>query len=137
MADIAATIDSVLLSTKKLLGIDSEDTNFDTDIIIHINSVFMVLNQLGVGPSSTFSITGNDETWTDFIAGKTNLSGVRTYVYMKVRLVFDPPSTAAFVSSWTNVTMEYENRLSLENETEEYDVRIAAEALAAEQEDGE
>ena len=82
---------SILNSIKKLLGIDQKYTQFDTDIIMHINSVFMVLNQLGVGPANGFRITGPDQKWEDYITDNDNLDAVKTYIHLKVKVVFDPP----------------------------------------------
>ena len=77
-------MDSILTSIKKLLGIAEEYTQFDVDIIKHINTVFMILTQMGVGPPEGFSITGAYETWNDFLSGSTNLEGVKTYVYTRM-----------------------------------------------------
>lgn len=87
-------IDSILNSTKKSLGIAAEYTYFDTDIIIHINSVFSSLELLGVGPSGDqFIITGPDETWDEFLGTQKNVNMVKSYIYMRVRLIFDPPQS--------------------------------------------
>ena len=86
---------SILTDTKKLLGIEEEYTVFDPDVIIHINSVFSILNQLGVGPENGFSITDSTSTWEDFLGGdEPKLNMVKSYMYAKVRLMFDPPSGA-------------------------------------------
>ena len=76
---------SILNSIKKLLGIAPEYTQFDTDIIMHINSVFMVLNQLGVGPAKGFRITGPDQKWEDYITDDDNLDAIKTYIHLKVK----------------------------------------------------
>lgn len=110
-------MDSILISTKKLLGIAEEYTQFDVDIIKHINTVFMILTQMGVGPPEGFSITGADETWDDFLSGSTNLEGVKTYVYMKVQLMFDPPTSSAKLDSANRVINELEWRLNLAGES--------------------
>lgn len=110
-------MDSILTSTKKLLGIAEEYTQFDVDIIKHINTVFMILTQMGVGPPEGFSITGADETWDDFLSGSTNLEGVKTYVYMKVQLMFDPPTSSAKLDSANRVINELEWRLNLAGES--------------------
>jgi hypothetical protein len=84
--------ESILLSTKKLLGLDENYEIFDTDVVIHINSALAILNQLGVGPENGFRITGKKETWSDFLGDdETLLNTVKDYVYLKTRLVFDPP----------------------------------------------
>lgn len=105
-------IDSILTSIKKLLGINESYEHFDSDIIMHINSVLAILVQLGVGPEAGFSISGKSETWADFLGDNpVNLEGVKTYIYMKVRLIFDPPSTAAAIDSMNRLVNEFEWRL--------------------------
>ena len=90
--------DSILTSTKKVLGIGEYDDNFDTDVIMHINTVLSILQQLGVGPRFGFSITGDEETWSDFLEpDDERINTVKTYVYLRVRLLFDPP-TNSFVT---------------------------------------
>ena len=91
-------MDSILVSIKKLLGIDATYTVFDVDVIIHINTAFAVLNQLGVGPTDGFMIEGEEESWDDYITDN-NLSMVKTFVYLKVRLAFDPPTSTALIES--------------------------------------
>lgn len=104
--------DSILISIKKLLGIDAYCDHFDADIIMHINSIFVILNQLGVGTPG-FIVTSNDETWTKFLSGATNLEFVKTYVYLKVRLVFDPPQSSAAIESINRQISELEWRLNV------------------------
>lgn len=106
-------MDSILTSVKKLLGIAESYTAFDTDIIIHINSVFMILNQLGVGPEKPFTITDSKSTWTDFIGDNPNIEAVRSYVFMKVRMLFDPPQSASVAESMNNLIAEMEWRLNV------------------------
>ena len=103
--------DSILTSIKKLLGITEEYEHFDQDIIIHINSVFMILNQLGVGPSNGFSITDKTAVWSDFISEGSNLESVKSYIYLKVKLLFDPPTTSAVMESMNRMICELEFRL--------------------------
>lgn len=110
-------MDSILTSIKKLLGIAEEYTQFDVDIINHINTVFMILTQIGVGPPEGFSITGAYETWGDFLSDSTNLEGVKTYVYMKVQLMFDPPTSSAKLDSAKRIIGELEWRLNLAGES--------------------
>ena len=110
-------MDSILTSIKKLLGIAEEYTQFDVDIIKHINTVFMILTKMGVGPPEGFSITGVYETWDDFLSGSTNLEGVKTYVYMKVQLMFDPPTSSAKLDSANRIISELEWRLNLAGES--------------------
>ena len=109
--------DSILTSIKKLLGITEEYEHFDQDIIIHINSVFMILNQLGVGPSNGFSITDKTAVWSDFISEGANLESVKSYIYLKVRLLFDPPTTSAVMESMNRMISELEFRLNVSTES--------------------
>lgn len=104
--------ESILTSIKKLLGINENYTHFDADIVMHINSVFSILTQMGVGPANGFSISGKDETWSAFITDKPNIfSLVKSYVYMKVRLLFDPPLSSAAIESINRQISEFEWRL--------------------------
>lgn len=104
---------SILDTIKKLLGMPMEYTPFDVDIITHINSVFSTLAQMGVSPSNKiFQIEGNSETWEDFIDGDENiLPSVKSYIYLKVKLLFDPPTNAALIESTNNQIKELEYRL--------------------------
>lgn len=106
-------MESILTSIKKLLGIAEEYTHFDEDLIIHINSVFAALTQIGVGPSIGFTITDKYATWDDFISDNTCLIPVKTYVHLKVKLLFDPPSSSAVMSSMERQISEFEWRLRL------------------------
>ena len=107
-----SNIESILTSIKKNLGIAEEDTAFDADIVLHINSVFSELYQLGVmvenGP---FSIEGADESWSDFHT-VADLNMVKSYMYLEVRLMFDPP-TASLLSALERKRDEYEWRLQV------------------------
>lgn len=119
---------SILDSTKKILGLGSEYSAFDLDIITHINSVFSILNQMGIGDPSGFFIDDDSETWyeyagvtvdpedgpdwTEAIMSEYMLSMVRTYVFLKVRLIFDPPNTSFLIEAMNNQISEYEWRLS-------------------------
>lgn len=104
---------SILTSTKKMLGITEEYTHFDTDIIMHINSVFMVLNQLGVGPEAGYRIEDKDATWDDFIPSGMQLDIVKSYMYLKVRLLFDPPQSSSVMESFNRQISEFEWRLNI------------------------
>lgn len=106
---------SILTSIKKLLGITAEYTDFDADIIMHINSVFSILKQLGVGPKEGFSITGDSETWADFLPSQ-NIDMVKSYIYLKVRLMFDPPINSSLIESINRQIAELEWRLNVEIE---------------------
>lgn len=108
--------ESILTSIKKLLGITEEYTAFDSDITMHINSVFLILSQLGVGPADGFSISSKEEVWTDFIDSSNLLNAVKSYVYLKVRLLFDPPTSSSAVDSIKNMINEFEWRINVEAE---------------------
>ena len=103
---------SILISTKKVLGVSENYTAFDADIIMHINAAFGLLSQLGIGAVEGFEIEDEDTEWSDFIPQSPILSLVRTYVFLKVRLLFDPPGTSFLLNSMTEQVKEYEWRLS-------------------------
>lgn len=106
-------MESILTSIKKLLGITAEYTHFDTDLIVHINSVLMVLNQLGIGPEECFFIEDESSSWVDFLGDNTNTELVKTYVYLKVKLLFDPPLSSAAIDSTNRLISEFEWRLNV------------------------
>lgn len=108
-------MESILTSIKKLLGIAEDYTHFDGDIILQINSAFSALNQLGVGPANGFSITDKNSVWTDFI-NDARLNFAKTYVQIKVKLVFDPPTSATLIESYKNQLDEITWRLSIVND---------------------
>lgn len=110
-------MESILISIKKLLGIDAEYNHFDPDIIMHINSVFMILNQLGVGPAEGFSIEDDTAIWTDFVSDITKVEAVKTYIHLKVKLVFDPPLSSAAMESTKQLIDELEWRLNVADDT--------------------
>lgn len=107
-------MDSILNSIKKLLGISSDETYFDPDIIMHINSVFSILCQLGVGPSTSFSIQDENAIWDDFTEEYANYNDVKTYMYLKVKLLFDPPLNSSVLSAMERQISELEFRLSVD-----------------------
>lgn len=106
-------MDSILTSIKKMLGITEEYEHFDMDIIMHINSVLSILTQLGVGPSEGFRIEGDSATWKEFLPEDKNLEAVKSYIYLKVKLLFDPPLTAAVIESIKQMISELEWRLQV------------------------
>lgn len=118
-------MDSILDSIKKLLGIAPEYTAFDSDIIMHINSVFFILSQLGIGPADGFSIADKTAVWTDFVPNIANLEALKTYVYLKVKLLFDPPSSSAVADATNRQISELEWRLN-----------VAAESMKAQSQEG-
>lgn len=106
-------MESILTSIKKLLGIAEEYEHFDADLIMHINSVFSILTQLGVGPSEGFSIEDEVAVWTDFIPKKSKIEFVKSYVHLKVKLLFDPPLGSAVIESMNRMISELEWRIQV------------------------
>lgn len=104
-------MDSILTSIKKLLGIEEEYTQFDADIIMHINTVFTILTQVGVGPTKGFSIKDKTAVWSDFTEGVIDLNSIQTYIFLKVKLLFDPPTSSAVIESMNRSISELEWRL--------------------------
>jgi len=111
-------MDSILNTIKKMvLGIpinsenSEEQSAFDTDLIIHINTAFSVLTQLGAGPEGGFSISDANSKWTDFIADKEGVEMVKSYVYLKVRMAFDPPGNSFALDAMKEASKEYEWRI--------------------------
>ena len=115
-------MDSILISIKKLLGITAEYTHFDVDLIMHINSVFSILTQLGVGPSTGFSIHDEYAIWNDFMEADPRLEMVKTYVYQKVRLMFDPPDRNAVAEAVKSNISELEFRLMVAADSFDFNV---------------
>jgi hypothetical protein len=107
---------SILTDTKKILGIVEEDTTFDPDILIHINTVFSVLNSLGIGPTEGFVIEDKETTWEDYLGTDLHLSSVKTYIYLRVRIFFDPPSSSFVLTAMQEQIRELEWRLNVERE---------------------
>ncbi len=106
---------SILDSIKQLLGIDVNDTSFDKELIIHINGALMILNQLGVGPTSGYSITDKNNTWEEFTLGRTDLEAIKSDVYLRVRLLFDPPQNSFLVASIEKQIQEYDWRITTQH----------------------
>ena len=113
-------MESILASIKKLLGVPEEYTQFDPDIIMHINTVFLNLTQLGVGPAGGFFIESDSETWYDFVNldEAAQMNAVKSYVYLKVKLLFDPPLSSSVIESMNNMISELEWRLNVAAESE-------------------
>ena len=108
-------MDSILTSIKKLLGIQEEYTVFDVDIIIHINTAFAILNQLGIGPNEGFMIEGPNEIWDEYLEDY-NHTMVKSFIFIHVRLAFDPPTSAALLDSMKRTLDELTWRLELEGQ---------------------
>lgn len=110
--------DSILNSIKKSLGITPEYTQFDPEIIMHINSVFMFLQQIGVGPTNTYSIESDSETWTDFFssANVKDVSAAKSLMFLKVKMLFDPPTIGSVNESYNKLIDELTWRCSIEGD---------------------
>lgn len=106
-------MESILTSIKKLLGITKDYKHFDDDLIMHINSVFMVLNQLGVGPSEGFYIEDDSAYWTDYVSDPAQLQAIKSYMHLKVKLLFDPPASSAVMECMKQMINEFEWRLNV------------------------
>lgn len=112
-------MESILTSVKSMLGISEEYEHFDNVLIMHINSVLSILSQVGVGPATGFSITDKFQTWADFIpTDDYRFESVKSYVYMKVKLLFDPPTSSAVLASTERMISELEWRLNVAAETD-------------------
>ena len=109
-------MESILTSIKKLLGMTEDYTAYDDQIIIHVNSVFMILTQLGIGPEDGFMIKDKEAVWNDFVSDETKLELVKSYIYLKVKLLFDPPSNSSVIESINRQINEFEWRLNVKAE---------------------
>lgn len=116
-----AITDSILTSTKKILQIEEDYTYYDLDIITHINSVFANLHQLGIGPIDGFEIADKDATWASYLEGNLNLNLVKTYMYLRVRLLFDPPQTSYLIASLKEQIEKLEWQINVQREGEMWD----------------
>ena len=111
---------SILKSTKKILSVGEADTSFDVDIMLHINSVLSILTQVGIGPANGYSIEDDTATWDTFIGTDPRLNLVKTYLYLKVRLMFDPPGTSYAIDAMEKQIAEFEWRLNVIREEESW-----------------
>jgi hypothetical protein len=118
-------MESILTSIKKMLGIVEEYKHFDPDIIMHINSAIMNLTQIGVGPSEGFMIEDETTKWSDLIPQGIKLEAVKSYVFLRVKLLFDPPVNSTVIASYERQITEFEWRLNhmveVVNKTESLD----------------
>lgn len=105
--------DSILFSVKKYLGIADEDNGFDLDIIMSINTVFGILTQLGVGPKEGYAISDNSAKWSDYLQDNVLLEMVKTYMYLKVRMIFDTPTSGSMNSAHEQQIAELEWRINV------------------------
>lgn len=109
--------ESILDSTKKVLNLSSDYTAFDQDIIMHINSVFSTINQLGVGPDAGFMIEDKEAVWSDLLEGDLRLNNIKTYVYLRLRMLFDPPTIGYLVEAMKEQIKELEWRINAQRES--------------------
>lgn len=109
--------ESILSSIKDTASVSPEDDAFDQEIILHINATFMTLRQLGVGPSTPFFITDSSATWSDFTDDPAILPIIKSYVTLKVRMLFDPPTSSSLAEAIKSQIAEYEWRLGIECDT--------------------
>lgn len=121
-------MDSILVSVKKALGITEEYEHFDQDIIMHVNSALATLTQLGVGPATGFAIYDASADWSDFVEDTTIMQMIKSYVYLKVRILFDPPQSSAVIDCINKQLTEYEWRINVlaENKKEETESEVIA-----------
>lgn len=113
------TNNSILYTIKKMLGLEEDYTPFDQDVIVHINSALMTLTQLNVGPKTGFMITGYEEEWDDFLTNNVMLGAAKNYVYLKVRMLFDPPSNSFVMEALKQQAEEIGWRLNVMAESVE------------------
>lgn len=111
---------SILTSTKKNLGIGADNTAFDLDIITHINSAFSTLAQLGIGPDDGFMIEDDTAEWSDFMGVDLELNSVKTYVFLKCKLLFDPPALSFVINAMERQIEQLEWRLNTHREETEW-----------------
>lgn len=112
------TNESILTSVKKGVGgLLEEDESFDSDLILHINTVFSKLTQLGVGPNEGFSISDKSSTWSDFIGSDARMNMVKSFVILSVRMLFDPPTSGSVSKAFEEQIAEYEWRLNVQAES--------------------
>ena len=110
--------ESILIETKQVLGLAEDDESFDQDVRMHINSAFGTLNQLGLGPEGGFEVVDETQTWADFLATDLTYSPVKTYVHLRVRLVFDPPPNSWGINAMEDQIKELEWRLNIAREVQ-------------------
>lgn len=106
-------MESILESMKRMIGISDDDDSFDTDLIIDINSIFTILNQLGAGPPNGFEIIDSREVWTDFMPDISKINLIKSYVYLKLKLMFDPPASSSVMDAMNRQISEFEWRISI------------------------
>lgn len=111
--------DSIVATIKKMLGLEDDYTPFDTDVIVNINAALMTLTQLGIGPKEGFTVTDYSQTWSDFVTNEVQLGAVKTYVYLKVKMIFDPPTNSYVMDAMKQQAEEIGWRLNVQAESVE------------------
>lgn len=111
--------DSIVVTIKKMLGLEDAYTPFDTDIKVYINSAFMILTQMGVGPKEGFSVKDYNEKWSDFLTNEVRLESVKTFVYLKVKMMFDPPTNSFVMDAMNREADQLLWRLNVQAESVE------------------
>ena len=109
-------MENILSSIKNLIGVSEDDYSFDQEIKIHINSVFSILNQLGAGPVNGYSICDSSAKWSDYLNGNDNLNTIISYMHLKVKTLFDPPTNSSVMESYNKTISELEWRINIESE---------------------
>lgn len=113
--------DSILESVKKMLGPGSDQTEFDSELLMNINGVFFELQQLGIGPEEGFSVYDDTEKWIDFTTDENVLNALKPYMYLKIKLIFDPPTSSSVLTSFENMINRFEWRLNVDSELKSLD----------------
>ena len=111
--------DSIFASIKKMLGLEDSYTPFDADVLVHINAALMKLCQMGIGPKEGFMVSDYSETWSDFLTNRVKLGAVKTYVYLQVRMMFDPPTNSFVMDALKAQSDEILWRLNVQAESVE------------------
>lgn len=114
------SIPSILNSVKKMLNLPADIDDFDPEIIIHINSVFSTLNQLGLGPNEGFSIEDDTAVWDSYLNGDDRLNNVKSYMFLRVRMLFDPPGTSFLLAAFQQQVDELAWRINAQREDEQW-----------------
>lgn len=113
--------ESILDSTKKAIGLDADYDVYDLDILMHINTAFATLSQLGVGPEDGFVVEDDSAVWSDYLMDDKKRSMVKSYIYLRVRLLFDPPETSYLINAFNDQVKELEWRLNVHEEGVKWD----------------
>lgn len=120
-------VNSILLSVKKVLGLGGDNSDFDADILIHLNSVLAILQQLGVGPEEGYYVDSESQTWEDYLGtDNKHINMIKSYICAKVRLLFDPPVSSAVMESLNRTCTEFEWRANVAAENKMLHQQLAS-----------